>query len=73
MSAMQTNELQSLQRKIETLLEIHADIRQQNMMMRNAEAQWQVERAKLVQQNELARRKINEMITRLQTLERNSG
>lgn len=70
---MQTNELQLLQRKIETLLEIHADIRQQNLAMRNAEAQWQIERAKLVQQNELARRKINEMITRLQTLERNSG
>jgi len=26
-----------------------------------------------VQQNEMARRKVNEMITRLQTLERNSG
>lgn len=70
---MQTNDLQSLQRKIEKLLAIHDDLRQQNVTMRNAEAQWQIERAKLIQQNELARRKINEMINRLQTLERNSG
>ena len=41
--------------------------------MRNAEAAWQAERAKLIQQNEIARRKVSEMITRLQTLERNSG
>lgn len=73
MTAMADNDLQSLQQKLEKLLAIHADLRQQNLTMRNAEAQWQVERAKLMQQNEIARRKINDMITRLQILERNSG
>lgn len=70
---MANNDLKSLQLKIEKLLAIHSDLRQQNITMRNAEAQWQVERAKLMQQNEIARRKINEMITRLQILERNNG
>lgn len=70
---MQDAELQTLLRKIEKLLKIHDDLRQQNKAMRTAEASWQSERAKLIQQNEIARRKVNEMITRLQTLERNSG
>ncbi|WP_430460604.1 TIGR02449 family protein [Thalassolituus sp. LLYu03] len=70
---MQNPELQNLQRKIEKLLSVHATLREQNRQMRAAEAEWQAERAKLMQQNEIARRKVNEMITRLQTLERNSG
>lgn len=71
--AMQNHDFQALQRKIEKLLSVHAELRQQNQTMRAAEAQWQAERAKLIQQNEMARRKVNEMIVRLQTLERNSG
>ncbi|TNC91659.1 TIGR02449 family protein [Thalassolituus sp.] len=70
---MHEAELQTLMRKIEKLLDIHEDLREQNKTMRAAEASWQAERAKLIQQNEIARRKVNEMITRLQTLERNSG
>ena len=70
---MQNNDFLILQRKIEKLLDIHAGLRKQNQAMRAAEAQWQAERVKLIQQNEIARRKINEMIDRLQTLERNSG
>ncbi len=70
---MHNTDLQALQRKIEKLLVVHAELRQQNQAMRAAEAQWQAERAKLIQQNEMARRKVNDMIARLQTLERNSG
>ena len=70
---MHEAELQTLMRKIEKLLDIHEDLREQNKTMRAAEASWQAERAKLIQKNEIARRKVNEMITRLQTLERNSG
>ena len=70
---MPNNDLQALQRKIEKLLLVHNELRQQNQAMRAAEAEWQAERAKLIQQNEIARRKVNDMIVRLQTLERNSG
>ena len=70
---MQTNNLQELQRKLEKLLSIHAELRQENQALRDAESQWQAERTKLIQQNDLAHRKVNEMIERLQILERNSG
>ena len=70
---MQNPELRNLQRKIEKLISVHETLREQNQAMRAAEAEWQAERGKLMQQNEIARRKVNEMITRLQTLERNSG
>ena len=70
---MQELQLQHLQQKIEKLLRVQDELREQNRAMRAAEASWQSERAKLTQQNEIARRKVNEMINRLQTLERNSG
>lgn len=66
-------DIQGLLQKIEKLLAIHNDLRRQNDALRNSEAQWQLERVKLMQQNEIARRKVNEMIERLQVLERNSG
>lgn len=66
-------DIQGLLQKTEKLLAIQADLRRQNDALKNAEAQWQLERVKLMQQNEIARRKVNEMIERLQVLERNSG
>ena len=70
---MPNHDLQALQLKIEKLIAMHAQLREQNKTMRAAEAAWQAERVKLIQQNEIARRKVAEMISRLQTLERNSG
>jgi len=70
---MAANELLSLQKRILKLLEVQQELRQENQRMRAEEAQWQTERAKLVQQNELARRKVHEMIQKLQVLERNCG
>lgn len=66
-------DIQGLLQKIEKLLAIQADLRRQNDALKHSEAQWQLERVKLMQQNEIARRKVNEMIERLQVLERNSG
>lgn len=66
-------QLQYLQRKVAKLLAAHSQLREQNKAMRLSEVQWQAERAKLLQQNEMARQKVNDMIQRLQTLERNSG
>ncbi|ASP37762.1 TIGR02449 family protein [Bacterioplanes sanyensis] len=72
-SADSALQLQYLQRKVAKLLAAHEQLREQNKAMRLSEAQWQAERAKLLQQNEMARQKVNDMIQRLQTLERNSG
>lgn len=70
---MHDPDLSLLVQKIEKLLVVNESLRAQNQAMRESEAQWQAERARLVQQNELARRKVDEMISRLQILERNSG
>ncbi|MEH6450189.1 MAG: DUF904 domain-containing protein [Oleispira sp.] len=66
-------DLTSLQRKIDKLISINTELRQQTSAMQVSEARWQAERGKLMQQNDIARRKVNEMIERLQLLERNSG
>ena len=66
-------DLSSLQRKIEKLISANEALRDQNAALKVAEARWQAERGKLIQQNDLARRKVNDMIERLQVLERNSG
>jgi cell division protein ZapB len=70
---MKELDLTSLQRKIDKLISANAEIRQQMTAMKVSEARWQAERGKLMQQNDIARRKVNEMIERLQLLERNSG
>ena len=70
---MKELDLTNLQRKIDKLISANAEMQQQMMMMKVSEARWQAERGKLMQQNDIARRKVNEMIERLQLLERNSG
>jgi cell division protein ZapB len=70
---MKEFDLTSLQRKIDKLISVNDEMQQQMTMMKVSEARWQAERGKLMQQNDIARRKVNEMIERLQLLERNSG
>ena len=70
---MKELDLTSLQLKIDKLISANAEMQQQMTAMNISEARWQAERGKLMQQNDIARRKVNEMIERLQLLERNSG
>ena len=70
---MHDPDLSLLVQKLDKLLVVNEALRAQNQAMRESEAHWQAERARLIQQNELARRKVDEMISRLQILERNSG
>jgi|TARA_B110001454_G_scaffold67672_1_gene65918 cell division protein ZapB len=70
---MKELDLTSLQLKIDKLISANAEMHQQMTAMKISEARWQAERGKLMQQNDIARRKVNEMIERLQLLERNSG
>lgn len=70
---MKELDLTSLQRNIDKLISANTEMHKQISAMRVSEARWQAERGKLMQQNDIARRKVNEMIERLQLLERNSG
>lgn len=70
---MKELDLTSLQRNIDKLISANTEMQQRMSEMKVSEARWQAERGKLMQQNDIARRKVNEMIERLQLLERNSG
>lgn len=70
---MPGNDLIGLQKRVIKLLAVHDELLKQNQEMRTAEAEWQAERAQLIQRYETVRRKVNEMVIKLQTLERNSG
>lgn len=69
---MDLTQIQKLNVKIDTLLEVYQDLREQNKALRVHEANWQAERVKLLQQNETARLKIKEMIGRLKMLEQDN-
>ncbi|MCY0965202.1 DUF904 domain-containing protein [Parathalassolituus penaei] len=73
MANMPGNTIDSLQQRILKMLTLHEELMQENRRMRAAESAWQAERIRLLKQNEEARLKVNEMIQRLQTLERNCG
>ena len=73
MADMPGTNIDSLQQRILKLLTLHEELLQENRRMHAAEAAWQAERTRLLKHNEEARLKVNEMIQRLQTLERNCG
>jgi cell division protein ZapB len=70
---MPDNALTHLKENIERVIILNRKLHDANELLRINEAQWKTERSQLIQQGDIARRKVNEMIERLQTLERNSG
>ncbi len=58
-----------LNQKLEGLLKLCQQLRQENRMLCQNEQVWKQERSALIEKNELARSKIESMITRLKTLE----
>ncbi|WP_317932460.1 TIGR02449 family protein [Halioxenophilus sp. WMMB6] len=64
--------LQAIEQKIEALLQEHQKLTQENNALRNAEQRWQLERTRLIEKNELARTRVEAMITRLKSLESNA-
>lgn len=67
-----TQLIQALERKLDTLLEVLQQLERENKALRTQQAGWQQERAQLVQKSELARTRVEAMIQRLRGLEENS-
>lgn len=66
---MSDADLNALAAKVEQLLlELHS-LRRQNSHLHSQEHKWREERAQLIEKNELARLKVEAMITRLKSLE----
>jgi len=63
------NELDTLERKVNELIELCEVLSRENRALRSRQNTWSTERAKLIEKNELAKSKVESMISRLKALE----
>ena len=68
---MEVSQLQQLNDKVDRLIGKFKELEADNSMLREMQKGWQQERMKLLQKNDLARTKIEAMISRLKALEQN--
>ena len=69
---MEDADLDLLTAKIDQLIRLTERLRAENRQLRDGERHWRAERARLVEQNELARHTVESMISRLKALEQDS-
>jgi cell division protein ZapB len=70
MSIMDDRDIKTLARKVDELIKLCASLKQQNKILQANEATLRSERARLVEKNDLARIKVETMISRLKSLEK---
>ena len=66
---MEASQLQSFSAKVEQLLAYCQKLEADNASLKALQNEWLSERTKLLQKNDLAKRKIESMITRLKAME----
>lgn len=69
---MEDADLHALTTKLELLIQRVEQLKAQNRSLLSNEQAWRVERAHLIEKNELARHKVESMISRLKALEQDS-
>ncbi|MGX5221356.1 MULTISPECIES: TIGR02449 family protein [Pseudomonas] len=69
---MEDADLQALTSKLELLVQRVEQLKAQNKILIAHEQAWRGERAHLIEKNELARHKVESMISRLKALEQDS-
>ena len=69
---MDQNDLQALMGRLELLIDRVEQLKRQNALLLAQEKSWREERAHLIEKNEIARRKVESMISRLKALEQDS-
>ena len=72
MQPTQENDLQALMSRFELLIERVEQLKRQNTLLSEQEKSWREERAHLIEKNEIARHKVESMISRLKALEQDS-
>ena len=65
-----TQELNQLENQVDELLVLTQVLSKENKALRAQQQNWSTERAKLIEKNELAKNRVESMITRLKALER---
>ncbi|MCQ4258052.1 TIGR02449 family protein [Stutzerimonas stutzeri] len=69
---MEDADLQLLTTKLEQLIQRIEQLKAQNRLLLHSEQTWREERAHLIEKNEMARVKVESMISRLKALEQDS-
>lgn len=69
---MEDADLQLLSTRLEQLIQHLEQLRVQNRLLLHSEQAWREERAQLIEKNEMARVKVESMISRLKALEQDS-
>lgn len=69
---MEDADFNALATKVDQLVRLVEQLRAENRQLRNSEQNWRSERARLIEQNELARHTVEAMILRLKALEQDS-
>jgi cell division protein ZapB len=64
-------QLSDLAERLDKLSQITKRLAEENMRLKEAQEHWNTERAQLVTKNELARTRVEAMISRLKSLENN--
>ncbi len=63
---------QSLEAKVNELIDLTSTLSRENRALRTQQRNWSTERAKLIEKNELAKSRVESMITRLKALEQDA-
>ena len=62
-------EMDVLERRVNELISLTEQLSRENKALRTQQENWSVERAKLIEKNELAKSRVESMIGRLRSLE----
>jgi len=68
-TTMPTTSWESLEQRVDQLIELTAVLSKENRALKVQQHHWSTERAKLIEKNELAKSRIEAMISRLKSLE----
>lgn len=66
---MDKNAIQQLEQQVDDLLRTSRRLREENMLLRSQQAAWLSERAQLVEKTDIARSRIEKMVSRLKELD----
>ena len=67
--AQPMEEMDILERRVNELIALTEQLSRENKALRTQQENWSVERAKLIEKNELAKSRVESMIGRLRSLE----
>jgi cell division protein ZapB len=66
---MDKNVIQQLEQQVDELLRTSRRLREENMLLRSQQAAWLSERAQLIEKTDVARTRIEKMVSRLKELD----